>query len=64
MNDAQKLYSLVQQRLIEDGLLRSAVSRVRGEAALDRVEADFIHWQAETHIPSVVNNYVHNLGRK
>jgi hypothetical protein len=64
MNDAERLYQTIQQRLAEDGLLRSAVSRVRGEAALDRVEMGFHFWQNDTHMPSVVNTYVESLRGK
>ncbi len=65
MNDAERIlsiYTAIQRRLLEDRLLGECVRRVRLEKALDAIEADFIHWQQDTHMPAVVDNYVHNLG--
>lgn len=62
MNDADRIYTAIQRRLLEDRLLGESVRRVRLEKALDRVEADFIHWREDTEFPQCVNNYVHNLG--
>lgn len=64
MNDAERIYSAIQRRLMEDRLLGESVRRVRLEKALDAVEADFIHWREDTEFPQRVNNYVHNLGSK
>jgi hypothetical protein len=64
MNDAERLYSSIQQRLAEDGLLRSAVKRVRGEAALDAVEADFIHWREDTEFPQFINGLTASIGER
>lgn len=47
------------KRLLSDGLIGADLHK-NFEGWEER---DFHFWQAETHMPSVVNTYVHNLGK-
>lgn len=64
MNDSDRLYASIQQRLLEDKLIGASIRRVRGETALDRIERDFQFWQNDTAWPEACNTYVNNLGKR
>lgn len=51
------------RRLMYDGLIGASIRRVRGEAALDKIERDFHFWQNESVYPQYVNGLLEKLGR-
>lgn len=63
MNDAERLYEAAKRRLLEDRLLGESIRRVRGEAALDRIERDFQFWQNESVYPEAVNREIEACGK-
>lgn len=64
MNDSDPLYASIQKRLLEDKLIGASIRRVRGEAALDKIERDFHFWQNESVYPQYVNGLLEKLGRE